>query len=55
VGDRLADGSSQAKRVIAVYWNDLIAVGDGEALKQKGYTSDTAIAAAAMPATPLSR
>jgi hypothetical protein len=35
----------QAKRVIAVYWNDLIALAMAQALKQKGYTSDTAIAA----------
>jgi len=35
----------QAKRVIAVYWNDLIALAMAQALKQKGYTSDNAIAA----------
>ncbi|MFO1061373.1 MAG: hypothetical protein U1E53_30945 [Dongiaceae bacterium] len=35
----------QAKKVIAVYWNDLIALAMAQALKQKGYTSDTAIAA----------
>ena len=35
----------QAKRVIAVYWNDLIALAMAQALKLKGYTSDTAIAA----------
>jgi ABC-type sugar transport system substrate-binding protein len=34
-----------AKRVIAVYWNDLIALAMAQALKAKGYTPDTAIAA----------
>jgi hypothetical protein len=34
-----------AKRVIAVYWNDLIAHAMAQALKGKGYTPDTAIAA----------
>ena len=35
----------EAKRVIAVYWNDLIALAMAQALKAKGYTSDNAIAA----------
>jgi hypothetical protein len=35
----------QAKRVVAVYWNDMIAMAMAQALKLKGYSPDTAIAA----------
>ena len=35
----------QAKRVIAMFWNDFVAVAMSQALQQKGYTSENAIAA----------
>jgi ABC-type sugar transport system substrate-binding protein len=35
----------QAKKVIAMFWNDFVAVAMAQALEQKGYTSENAIAA----------
>jgi ribose transport system substrate-binding protein len=35
----------QAKKVIAMFWNDFVAVAMSQALEQKGYTSENAIAA----------
>lgn len=35
----------QAKKVVAMFWNDFVAVAMAQALEQKGYTSENAIAA----------